>query len=125
MSAVLDAEALIALERGDRTMWAHFKHEVEAGRTPVTHSGVIGQVWRNGSRQVRLARVLPGIETMPLDETAGRAAGTLLGAAGGTDVIDAALVSIAHDGDTIFTSDLGDITHLAEVRGLRVKIVGV
>jgi hypothetical protein len=41
--------------------------------TPLTHGGVVGQVWRGGTgRQAPLARLLPGIEVAALDATLGR-----------------------------------------------------
>ena len=93
---------------------------------PVTHGGVLGQVWRGGSRrQASLARLLPGVRVTPLDDALGRRAGVLLGRARRADVIDAALVLLAVDGDTILTSDPRDLRPLAEHAGLRVDIVPV
>src|SRR5207248_1440170 len=63
VSLVLDAGALVALERSDRDVIALVKRELLAGRVPATHGGVVGQVWRGGTgRQANLARVLPGVE---------------------------------------------------------------
>ncbi len=42
-----------------------------------------------------------------------------------TDVIDAAVVLLAHDGDEIFTSDVTDLARLAEALGSDVEIVSV
>jgi hypothetical protein len=123
---VLDAGAFLAIERGDREMIALVKQEWLEGRGPVSHGGVIGQVWRGGSgRQANLARVLPGIEVTSLDEWLGRSAGVLLGEASALDVIDAAVVLLAHDGDEIFTSDAGDLEPLAETAGIHVDLVPV
>src|SRR5262245_53742556 len=103
---VLDTGALIALERNDRAMWRRLKAARNAGTTPLSHGGVLGQAWRgHGPRQARLAAALETIEIRPLDAALGRAAGELLGQTGGRDVIDAALVLLAHDGDHIVTSD--------------------
>ena len=41
MSLVLDAGALVALERSDRDTVALVKRELLAGRVPVTHDGVV------------------------------------------------------------------------------------
>ncbi len=126
MSLVLDAGALLAVERGDRTMFALLKRERRENRAPVTHGGVLGQVWRGGhGRQAHLARLLPGVEVRPIDDHLGRQAGVLLGRAGGADVIDAALVVLAHDGDEIFTSDPTDLQGLAEVAGRHVELIVV
>ncbi|MFT4011208.1 MAG: hypothetical protein QM655_14320 [Nocardioidaceae bacterium] len=62
---------------------------------------------------------------MPLNEELGRAAGELLGSAGAADVIDAALVVLARDGDVVFTSDVDDIGALAAARDLHIDVVRV
>ncbi len=126
MSLVLDAGALLALERGDRDALALVKQELEAERVPLTHGGVVGQVWRGGSgRQAGLARFLARVRVAPLDDLLGRRAGVLLGRARRADVIDAALVLLAVDGDSILTSDAGDLRPLAWHAGLHVDIVPV
>ena len=126
MTIVLDAGALLAVERGDREMIALVKRERQQDRAPLTHGGVIGQAWRGGhGRQTNLARLLAGVEVHPLDDGLGRRAGVLLAQAGGSDVIDAALVLLAEDGDEIFTSDPTDLTHLAVVAGRHVELVPV
>jgi hypothetical protein len=87
---------------------------------------VVGQVWRgHGSRQARLAEALAGIDIRSLDESLGRAAGALLGAAKRRDVIDAALVLLAHDVDRILTSDPDDIAPLAEATRRHVEVVAI
>lgn len=59
MTLVVDAGALVALERNDRSMWRRLRAELDAGTVPVTHAGVVGQVWRGGrGRQPSLARVV-------------------------------------------------------------------
>ncbi len=124
MSLVLDAGALVAVERGDRDTIAIIKGERLAGRAPVTHGGVVGQVWRGGrGRQANLARLLPGVEVVALDDALGRQAGVLLGAALASDVIDAALVLLAADGDVILTGDPGDLVQLAQAAGTHVDLV--
>jgi hypothetical protein len=68
-------------------------------------------------------KALAAIDVRPLDERLGRAAGELLGAARGRDVIDAALVLIARDGDHIVTSDPDDIGPLARASNRHVEII--
>jgi len=124
MSLILDSGALIALERNERAMWRRFKAAALAGSLAVTHGGVLGQAWRGrGSRQALLAKALTGIDVRALDSALGRAAGELLAATGTADVIDAALVLLAEDGDQIFTSDLGDIVTLAAAADRHVDVV--
>jgi hypothetical protein len=126
MSLVLDAGALVAVERADRDTIALIKQELLAGRSPRTHGGVIGQVWRGGSgRQVNLARLLPALQISGLDEGLGRRVGILLTRTRTTDVIDAAVILLAADGDFILTSDPEDLVSLAAAAGLHVDIVPV
>lgn len=126
MSLVLDSGALIALERNDRAMWRRLKAAWLADSVPVTHGGVIGQAWRGGGpRQALLSKALAGIDVRPLDDRLGRAAGALLGRAGGSDVIDAALVFLADDGDEIVTSDVDDLAPLAMLAGSHIELYHV
>jgi hypothetical protein len=62
---------------------------------------------------------------LAVDDDLGRQAGVLLGAARRTDVIDAAVVLLGHDGDEIFTSDPADLTDLATAAGLHVDLIPI
>jgi hypothetical protein len=124
VTLLLDSGALIALDRADRAMWARLKGLLAQGEVPVTHGGVVGQAWRGrGPRRALLARALAGIEVRPLDEALGRAAGELLAAARRDDVIDAALVLLAEDGDAIVTSDPEDLEALAAAAGREIDLI--
>lgn len=124
MTLILDSGALIALDRNDRAMWRRLAAARVAGAAPLCHGGIVGQVWRgHGPRQARLARALEGVDIRPLDAALGRAAGELLGTAKRRDVIDAALVLLAHDGDHILTSDPDDLEPLARAAGRHVEII--
>lgn len=126
MTLVLDADGLIALEGQSRDVMAILKYECMQGRVPITHGGIVGQVWRGGSgRQAKLARVLPSVEIVGLDQGLGKRAGMLLKKSRTSDVIDAAIVSLTNDGDQILTSDVDDIVHLVEAAGLRIDVVPV
>ena len=103
VTLILDTGALIALERNDRAMWKRFTKSQRRGDPPKTHGGVIGQVWRDGAKQARLAVALSGMIVEPLDRRLGSRAGELLRRAGGTGVIDATLAALAMDGDEILT----------------------
>ncbi|MGH9122446.1 MAG: twitching motility protein PilT [Acidimicrobiales bacterium] len=120
---MLDAAAFVALERNERAMWVRLKGLERSGEVPVTHGGIVGQVWRGGPRQARLARVLAGTDVRPLDRDLGRAAGELLGRSGTADVIDAALALLATDGDEILTADLDDFEILMASTGRHVGLV--
>jgi hypothetical protein len=126
VTVILDAGALLAVERGDRDMVAVLKRERLAARAPLTHGGVIGLVWRGGGgRQAGLARLLPGVDVRALDDELGRRAGVLLGAARGDDVIDSAVVVLCDDGDEIFTSDADDLRALARAAGRHVELIAI
>jgi hypothetical protein len=120
---LLDAGALIALDGNDRAMWVRLEVLHDAGELPVTHGGVIGQVWRGGPGQARLAMALAGVEVRPLDDRLGRAAGELMGEARTSDVVDAALVLLAGDGDEIVTLDRADIEILPGAARRHVELV--
>jgi hypothetical protein len=123
MTLVFDAGALLALEKNDKAIWERWKAATRSGFPPVTHGGVVGQVWRGGGRrQTLLAMALDGMEVRPLDDELGRRAGVLLKRAGRSDVIDAAVVLLAEDGDEIVTSDPSDLTVLTEHANLDVEL---
>jgi hypothetical protein len=126
MSLVLDTGALLAAERCHRDTVALLKLELLARRIPLTHAGVVGQAWRGGAgRQARLARLLPALEIVPIDEALGRRAGVLLGLSRKSDVIDAAVVLLASDGDVVLTSGPRDLKALADAAGIQVDLVPV
>lgn len=126
MSIILDAGALIAVERNDRDMIALIKRERQHDRAPSTHGGVIGQVWRGGGdRHANLARLIRGVDVRPLDDDFGRRIGVLLGEGAADDVIDAGVVLLADDGDEIYTSDSTDLRPLAEAARIHVELIEV
>src|SRR6516162_59362 len=55
---VMDAGALIALDRGDKRMIALLHRALAQGRAFRVPAGVVGQAWRDGRVQVTLARFL-------------------------------------------------------------------
>lgn len=121
---VLDAGALIAVDRADRAMFARLAIAAQAGLRLRTNAMIVAQVWRTtDGRQANLARFLAATEVEPIDETTGRAAGELCGDAGTSDPIDASLVLLANPGDWILTGDPDDIRHLVTTLGTAVTIV--
>lgn len=121
---ILDAGALIAVGRNDRAMFARLAAAEQDGDELRTHPMVVAQVWRDHrGRQAKLARLLRGVEIVPIDDELGRRCGELLGKAKTRDPIDAAVVLLAADGEAIVTSDFEDILHLARVAGRRVVII--
>jgi len=111
----LDAGALIAFERNDRRVTGLVKRARERGEKLAAPAGVVGQVWRDGRRQVRLARLLGSgvVEVVALDDLGARTAGQLCGTAGTSDVIDATVVLCARARSRrVVTSDPGDLRAL-------------
>lgn len=70
----LDAGALIAFERNDRQVVGLLAQALAHGLTITVPAGVVGQVWRDGRRQARLARLLgaPDVVVEPLDDQRAR-----------------------------------------------------
>ncbi len=126
MTLIMDSGAFVALERNDRAMWRRLKAAQLAGTPPVTHGGVVAQVWRGGSgRQALLARALRAVEVEPLDEVLGRSAGVLLARSGLADAIDAGVAALAQHDDQIITSDPDDLASLVAASVCRVDVIPV
>lgn len=119
----LDAGALIAFDRNDRKLVALLKRALELGQSFAVPAGVVGQAWRDGRRQARLARLLGSAEVAvePLSDRRAREAGQLCGATKTRDVIDASVVLCAREhGHHIVTSDPNDLRRLDASRPLIV-----
>jgi hypothetical protein len=111
----LDAGALVAFERNDRRVVAVISRALQRREPVAVPAGVVGQVWRDGRRQVRLARLLgsDAVEVEPLDDIRARAAGQLCGVTRTRDVIDASVVLCAQaHGHAVMTSDAEDLQRL-------------
>lgn len=111
----LDAGALIAFERNDRAVVALLARALELGYSLAVPAGVVGQTWRDGRRQARVARLLGStqVEIEPLDDQRAREAGQLCGVARVADLIDASAVLCARRrGHRLVTSDPEDIRRL-------------
>jgi len=125
MTVVLDAGALIAIERRDRVVGAMLRRLQQEGRPLVTSGAVVAQVWRNDPRQALLARVLTGVRIDGLDGSAGRRVGTLLAHVGTSDVVDGHVAHLVVDGGAVLTSDPGDLGALLDARRIEATVVGV
>jgi PIN domain-containing protein len=113
--ATLDAGALVGFERAGRRVVGIVRRAIERRETVAIPAGVVGQVWRDGKRQVRLVRLLASrvVDVVPLDDAAARAAGQLCGVTGTSDVIDASVILCARErGHKIVTSDPQDLRRL-------------
>lgn len=108
---VLDAGALVALERGDRRA----RLAVSGPGRLIISAPVLAEVWRDGARQARLAAIVNADRTTieAFDEHLAKAAGVLLGRTGTSDIADASVVLAARRYEAIVvTSDAADIRRL-------------
>lgn len=125
MNLVLDAGALIGIDRDDRRVAGLIELGRRAAATLVTSAPVVGQAWRDGARQARLARALTMIDVRPVTLTEAKDAGDLLGRTSSSDVVDAFVALLALPGDQVLTSDPGDLTRLAGAHQVDVRVVAV
>jgi len=119
---VLDAGALIALERNDRSLWAALKLAALRDAEVVVPTTVVAQVWRGTRSQARLSQALAHCVLAPFDPVA-RRVGALCGRTGTNDICDAHVAVVALAGDVIFTSDPTDISRLLAAVGTRPILV--
>ena len=125
MSAlVLDAGALIAIDKGDRAVLAEVGG-AHRSREPVrTNAMALAQAWRDsGGRQATLARALRDITVESITGEDGMRAGELLGRARLRDAIDASVALLAGPGDRVLTSDPGDLRQLCDAAGNKAVVV--
>lgn len=119
MSIVLDAGALIAIERNDRAVWGALKDAARRTWSVIVPSTALAQVWRGAPGQARLARVLQHCVVASFDPLA-REVGALCGRAGVDDICDAHVALVAsRQGVRLFTSDPGDMAELLHAIGER------
>jgi len=125
MSAlVLDAGALIAIDRGDRDVHYRISAAKQGGQAIRTNAMALAQVWRDGKgRQARLARALRDITVEPITREDGLRAGELLGTSGTSDAIDASVALLAKPGDRVLTSDAGDLRALCRGAGNKAVVI--
>lgn len=121
---VLDAEALIAVDRGDRKMQRKIQDALSIGEPVRTNANAVAQVWRNGAKQARLAKALRLATIEPVTPQDGYRAGELLGATRTKDVVDATVALLAESGDAVYTSDPGDLRLLMETAGIKAVVIG-
>ncbi|MDR2564493.1 MAG: hypothetical protein LBC97_00260 [Bifidobacteriaceae bacterium] len=108
----LDSGALLALERGDRSVRALLRRAADNGLTLSIPAGVVAQTWMGGPRQARIARLLrdPGVVVVPLDAISARAVGLICGRSGHHDIVDVHVALDARQrGHSVVTSDPEDL----------------
>ncbi len=115
-SIVLDAGALIEVERGGRRVLALVDEGLRAGSAIVLPAPVLAQVWRGGERQSGLARFrrLPQVVVLPFTATDAESVGALLATTGESDVVDAHVVVVSRRTRpaVVLTSDPADLSAL-------------
>jgi hypothetical protein len=125
VSAVLDAGALVAVDKRDRAVGAMLR-VLQRDSVPVlTSAGALAQVWRDGRRQANLARVLPGVDIAAVDEVSAKKVGELLEENGSTDLVDAHVALLVQPGDHVLTRDEPDIKALLRTRRVSATIIRV
>src|SRR6267142_2153142 len=78
LAALSDLLAEYEAEYGEITpaelaMWQRLKLASQTGESPLSHGGIVGQVWRGrGSRQALLAKALDVLDIRRLDSVLGR-----------------------------------------------------
>jgi hypothetical protein len=85
---------------------------IEHARLLHVPAGVLAQCWKDGARQVRLARLVnsPLVVVHALDTCEAKAVGFLCGLSGTVDTVDASVVLLARrNAATVVTSDPADI----------------
>ena len=125
MRLILDAGALIGIDRQDKRVAALIELGRRAGAELVSSAPVVGQAWRNGARQANLARALAMIDFKPVMVEDAKRAGELLADSGSTDIVDALIAMLAMPHDQILTSDAGDMQNLLTTRSVSATIVRV
>ncbi len=125
MSAlILDAGALVAVDRNDRAMLARLRVAHERGLELRSNSMVVAQVWHDDQgRQASLARLLRAVDVRAVHPEDGRGAGVLRGKSGTADAVDATVALLASPGDRILTSDGGNLARLASAAANRAVII--
>ena len=114
-AVVLDSGALIAFGRNDKKLRTLVELAYGHGRTLHVPAGVVAQVWRDGRKQARLARLLGSnvVVVRALDRAEAQAVGVVCAQSRHDDVVDASVVLLARRlGACVVTSDPDDLRRL-------------
>jgi predicted nucleic acid-binding protein len=121
----LDTGALIALEADRLAMRKVFYAALGQDALITVPAVVVAEWWRAGRREKERAKILRSLHVEALEKHVAMAAGIALGLVSNSTAIDAlVMASAALRGDTVYTSDVGDLERLrAGVPGFsRVQI---
>lgn len=125
MTAVLDSGALIAVDQRDRNVGAMLKLLQRDGVPVRTSAGAVAKTWRNGRMQVNLARVLPGVDIVVIDDPTSRRIGGLLGVSGTDGPVDAHVALLVDPQGSVLTSDETAISALLHTRQVQATVLQV
>ena len=112
---VLDAGAFIAFERNDKRVRTLIELSVSHRGALHAPASVVAQVWRDGRRQARIARLIGSgaVDIQPLDLEDAQATGVLCGRSSSKDIVDAHVVLVARrEGAIVVTSDPDDLRRI-------------
>ena len=111
----LDAGALIAVDRQDRSILVLLARARETSATVTVPATALAQAVRDPARQARLARLVrqPTTDVVALDRVDATSVGRLLAESGSTDIADAHVVICARRANqAVVTSDADDLQRL-------------
>ena len=115
MSLTFDTGALIGLERRRHAIRKVFVTAIENDVPIVVPTVVIAEWWRRGAHEKERAAILRSVRVEALGVHTARLAGIAVGLVPGAGTIDAiVMASAASRGDTVYTSDLADLTRLRD-----------
>jgi predicted nucleic acid-binding protein len=113
LGITLDTGAMIALERRRDAMRKVYAAAISGGFAITVPTVVVTEWWRAGLLEKERLVILRSVHVEPLFEHVARVAGAALGLTRGASAIDAiVMASAALRGDTVYTSDLGDLAAL-------------
>jgi hypothetical protein len=122
VTIVYDTGALLAAERRNPDFLALHDELTAARIRPIVPVVVLAQAWRGGL-QHQISRVLKACDVIPDDERTGRAAGLACAASGTADVVDAIGLPLPSATKApVVTSDPGDLTHIADAIGVKIRL---
>jgi hypothetical protein len=112
---VLDAGAFIAFERNDKRVRTLIELSVAHRGALHAPASVVAQVWRDGRRQARIARLIGSgaVNIQALDLEDAQATGVLCGRSTTKNIVDAHVVLVARrEGAIVVTSDPDDLRRI-------------
>ena len=115
MGLTFDTGALIGLERRRHAIRKIFATAIEHDVAIVVPTVAIAEWWRRGAHEKERTAILRAVRVEALGAQLARLAGIAVGLVPGAGTIDAiVMASAASRGDTVYTSDVDDLTRLRD-----------